>query len=115
MKKSKFTIASILGMTAGTLIILTGILTALKITPPIALTGLEIGLGIWRIFAGLIILIGAYLIPKNKLGAIIVIVMGFFEVFVFSVEKDYTLLTIAPFLAILAGIIGIVKKKSFYR
>ena len=110
MKKSKFTTASIIGMVAGALIILTGILTALKITPPIALIGLEIGLGIWRIFAGLIILTGAYLMPKNKLGAIIVLVMGFFEVFVFSVEKDYSLLTIAPFIAIFAGIIGIIKK-----
>lgn len=110
MKKSKFTIASILGIIAGAIIILTGILTALKITPPIALTGLEIGLGAWRIFAGLIILIAAYLMPKNKLGAMIVIVMGFFEIFVFTVEKDYSLLTIAPFLAIIAGIIGIIKK-----
>ena len=110
MKKSKFTTASIIGMVAGALIILTGILTALKITPPIALTGLEIGLGIWRIFAGTIIVIFSIAMRKDRLYGFIPLALGIFEVFVFLFEKDYSILTVAPLIAIVSGIIGLFHK-----
>ena len=100
----------IVGVIAGLLIILTGVLTALKITPPIAALGLEIGLGIWRIFAGLIVLIASVKINKYPSSSFIIIALGLFEILVFFVEKDYSILTIAPFIAILAGILGILKK-----
>ena len=81
--KYKFSkLAVTLGLIAGLLMILAGILTALKITPPIAAVGQEIGLGIWRVFAGLIITGGAYIAIKNPKGYWAVIVLGIFEVIV---------------------------------
>ena len=100
----------IVGVIAGLLIILTGVLTALKITPPIAALGLEVGLGIWRIFAVLIVLIASIKINKYPPSSFIIIALGLFEILVFFVEKDYSILTISPFIAILAGILGILKK-----
>ena len=111
MKSNK--IGVILGIIAGLLIIITGILTALKITPPITAAGSEVGLGIWRIFAGVLILIFSYIMKKQKMFAIIVLFLGAFEVLVFFVEKDYSLLLIAPFIAILAGILGLMRKPGF--
>lgn len=108
--ESKFNIRAILGIIAGFLIILTGILTALKITPPIATTGAEITLGLWRILAGTIILISSFYISKYRKTNLIILFFGAFEVLVFIVEKDYSLLTLAPFIAILAGILGLIKK-----
>jgi len=109
MKKLSF----ILGIIAGVIIIITGILTALKITPPIALQGLEVSLGIWRIFAGTIILFFVFISRKKpfaKMANVIIIFMGLFEIFVFYFEKDYSLLTIGGFIAILAGILGLIKR-----
>lgn len=110
MKKLSF----ILGIVAGAIIILTGILTALKITPSIVLQGLEVGLGFWRIFAGSIILFLVFFVSREKDFAkttnIIILFMGVFEVFVFYFEKDYSILIIGPFIAILAGILGIMKR-----
>lgn len=100
----------ILGVTAGLIIVLTGILTALKITPGIFAAGLEVPLGIWRIFAGTLIIIFAFISKKQIPMNWIIIVFGVFEVLVFFVEKDYTILTAGPFLAILAGILGLVKR-----
>ena len=109
MKKLSF----YLGILAGFIIILTGILTALKITPPITLQGLEIGLGIWRILAGTVIIILVFasqkIYPKSLNFGIII--MGLFEIFVFYVEKDYTILFAGPFIAILAGTLGLINKK----
>ncbi|MCH7568009.1 MAG: hypothetical protein IIA87_01175 [Nanoarchaeota archaeon] len=103
-------IGLILGIIAGLLMILTGILTALEITPAIAAVGLEVGLGIWRIIAGVIVLIFSFIMAKHKTASFLVIILGAFEVVVFIVEKDYSILTAAPFIAILAGILGLVKK-----
>jgi len=100
----------ILGVIAGLLMILTGVLTALKITPPIAALGLEIGLGIWRVFAGLIIVIASVKANKYPSNNFIILALGLFEILVFFLEKDYSILTISPFIAILAGILGLFKK-----
>ena len=103
----------VLGIISGIIIILSGILTALKITPPIALQGLEVALGSWRIFAGIVILFLVFISRKKpfvKLANIIIIFMGLFEIFVFYFEKDYSLLTIGPFIVILAGILVLIKK-----
>ena len=109
MKKLSF----IVGIIAGLIIVLTGILTALKLTPPITIQGLEIALGIWRIFAGIVILFFVFISRKEpfaKLSNTIIIFMGLFEIFVFYFEKDYSILTIGPFIVILAGILGFMKK-----
>ena len=109
MRKLSF----ILGIIAGAVIIITGILTALKITPPIVLQGLEVSLGIWRIFAGAIILFLVFISRKKdfaKPANVIIIFMGFFEIFVFYFEKDYSVLIIGGFIAILAGILGLIKR-----
>ena len=106
----KISIAGTLSFIAGLLMILTGVLTALKITPEIAAQGAEVLLGIWRIIAGVAILLFAYIARKNRYYFTAVIILGLFEVLVFIVEKDYSLLTIAPVLAIIAGLVGIVKK-----
>jgi len=111
--KKKIQISVTLGAIAGLLIILTGILTALKITPSITAEGLEIGLGAWRVLAGTVIVGFSFFARKNISGHFVILIMGAFEVFVFFIEKDYTLLAIAPFLAILAGIIGIATKNKF--
>lgn len=106
MKKWSF----ILGAVAGLIIVLTGILTALKITPGIFAVGLEVPLGVWRMFAGGLIFIFALISKKQLQMNWVLILLGVFEVFVFFVEKDYTILTIGPFMAILAGILGLLKK-----
>ena len=109
MKKLSF----IFGIIAGVIIIITGILTALKITPPIVLQGLEVALGGWRIFAGIVILFLVFISRKKpfaKLANVIIIFMGLFEIFVFYFEKDYSLLIIGGFIAILAGILGLIKR-----
>ena len=106
MKKLSFA----LGIIAGLIIILTGVLTALKITPAIFAIGLEIALGIWRIFAGAMILVFAFISRKNLLFNWVLIFFGLFEILVFLIEKDYTILFAGPFIAILAGILGLMKK-----
>jgi len=106
MKKLSFA----LGIFAGLVIILTGILTALKITPVIAAVGLEVVLGIWRVFAGIMILVFVFISRKNKIMNWIVIAFGVFEILVFLGERDYTILFVGPFIAILAGILGLMKK-----
>jgi len=108
--KKEIKLSLIVGVIAGLLMILTGVLTALKITPPIAVLGLEIGLGIWRVFAGLIVLIASVNINKYPSNSFIILALGLFEIFVFFVEKDYSILTISPFIAIIAGILGLLKK-----
>ena len=108
--KNKNNVAVVLGIIAGILIILTGILTALKITPPITAVGLELYLGLWRIFAGTIIVIFSITMRKDRLYGIIPLALGIFEVFVFLFEKDYSILTIAPLIAIVSGIIGLFHK-----
>jgi len=110
MKNKKRNVAIFLGIIAGVLIILTGILTALKITPPITATGSEVLLGLWRIIAGVVIVIFSILVVKNKFYGIAPIIFGAFEILVFFVEKDYTILVIAPFIAILSGIISLFHK-----
>ena len=90
--------------------ILTGILTALKITPAIFAVGLEVTLGIWRIFAGSLIVVFVFMSRKNIRLNWIIIALGVFEIIVFLIEKDYTLLTIGPPIAILAGTLGLIKK-----
>ena len=106
MKKLSF----IFGITAGLIMILTGILTALKITPPIFAVGLEVTLGIWRIFAGSLIVGFVFMSRKNIRLNWIIIALGVFEIIVFLIEKDYTLLVIGPPIAIVAGIFGLMKK-----
>ncbi len=106
MKKLGF----VLGIIAGLIIILTGILTALKITPAIFAVGLEVALGIWRIFAGSLIIVFAYISRKNIMLNWVIVALGVFEIIVFMVEKDYTLLAIGPPIAILAGILGLIRK-----
>jgi len=106
MKKLSF----ILGVVAGLIVLLTGILTALKITPGIFAVGLEVPLGVWRIFAGALIITFTFISKKQISLNWAIILLGVFEVFVFFIEKDYTILTIGPFLAILAGILGLVKR-----
>jgi len=106
--KKEIKISLIVGVLAGLLMILTGVLTALKITPPIAVLGLEIGL--WRVFAGLIVLIASVKVNKYPSSSFIILALGLFEILVFFVEKDYSILTISPFIAILAGILGLLKK-----
>ena len=106
MKKLGF----VLGIIAGLIIILTGILTALKITPAIFAVGLEVALGIWRIFAGSLIIVFAYISRKNIMLNWVIVALGVFEIIIFLVEKDYTLLTIGPPIAILAGTLGLIKK-----
>ena len=106
----KIKISLILGIIAGLVIIVTGVLTALKITPGITAVGSEVLLGIWRVFAGILILTFAMMAKKFPLGNILVLLLGTFEVFVFFVEKDYTILTTGPFIAILAGIFGVLKR-----
>mgnify|MGYP000120314283 CR=1 FL=1 len=111
MKKLGF----ILGIIAGIIIILSGILTALKLTPPIALQGLEVALGIWRIFAGSVILVFVFLSKKisfEKLMYIGIIILGLFEIFVFYFEKDYSILMSGAFIAVLAGIFGLLESKK---
>ena len=108
--EKKIKLSLIVGVIAGLLMILTGVLTALKITPPIAVLGLEIGLGIWRVFAGLIVLIASVNVNKYPSSSFIIIALGLFEILVFFVEKDYSILTTSPFIAILAGILGLLKK-----
>lgn len=100
------------GIIAGLIIILTGMLTALKLTPPITLQGLEITLGIWRIFAGTVILGLVFISQKMypKLMSSGIILMGLFEILVFYFEKDYSILFIGPFIAILAGILRLSDK-----
>lgn len=105
MKRGRINVSLILGVIAGLLILLTGILTALKLTPPITAVGLEVSLGIWRIFAGILVGIFSVVMVKHKAGSSIVLLLGLFEVLVFFVEKDYSVLTVAPFIAILAGIL----------
>ena len=99
MKKLGFA----LGVFAGLLFILTGVLTALKITPEIAAVGLEVSLGIWRILAGTAILIFTFLSVKKKEMSWGIIGFGVFEIFVYVVEQDYSILTISPFIAIISG------------
>lgn len=106
MKKLSF----IFGIIAGALIIITGILTALKITPAIFAVGLEVALGIWRIFAGSLIIIFTFISRKNIMLNWVIVALGLFEIIVFMVEKDYTLLAIGPPIAILAGILGLIRK-----
>ena len=89
---------------------MTGILTALKITPPIFAAGLEVALGIWRIFAGSLIIVFVFISRKNIMLNWVIVALGLFEIIVFLVEKDYTLLTIGPPIAILAGILGLIRK-----
>lgn len=111
MKKWGF----ILGIISGIIIILSGILTALKLTPPITLQGLEIALGLWRIFAGGVILFFVFLSKKNSLKTLMylgIIVLGLFEIFVFYVEKDYSILISGAFLAVLAGILGLLESNK---
>ena len=108
--KNKNNVAVVLGIIAGILIILTGILTALKITPSITAVGLELYLGLWRIFAGTIIVIFSIAMRKDRLYGIIPLALGIFEVFVFLFEKDYSILTVAPLIAIVSGIIGLFHK-----
>ena len=108
--KNKLKLSLILGIIAGLIMILAGILTALKITPPITAVGAEIGLGIWRVIAGALILLFAFIAKKNPTGNFGVIILGIFEVIVFVVEKDYTILVAGPFIAILAGVLGLIKK-----
>lgn len=110
MKNKSGKIGIILGIIAGLIMIITGVLTALKITPPIAAVGQEIGLGIWRILAGLIVLGAAYVAQKNHKAHWAVIILGAFEIIVFAVEGDYSFWTAGPFIAILAGILGLLKK-----
>jgi len=100
----------VLGIIAGLIIILTGVLTALKITPPITAVGLEVSLGLWRIFAGSMILVFIFISRKNKIMNWVVIGFGAFEVLVFLIERDYTILFAGSFIAILAGILGLMKK-----
>lgn len=106
MKKLSF----IFGIIAGLIIVLSGILTALKITPQIAAVGLEVSLGIWRIFAGIMILVFVFISRKNRPMNWIVIAFGAFEILVYLIEKDYTVLFTAPFIAIISGIFGLIKK-----
>lgn len=106
MKKLSF----IFGIIAGVLILITGVLTALKITPEITAAGLEVALGIWRIFAGVLIITFVFISRKNIVLNWAVIALGIFEITVFLVEKDYTFLVIAPFIAIIAGFLGLIKK-----
>jgi len=105
----------VLGIISGIIIILSGILTALKITPPITAQGLEIGLGLWRIFAGGVILFFVFLSKKVSLKKsmyIGILILGLFEIFVFYVEKDYSILMSGTFLAVLAGIIGLLESSK---
>ena len=108
--KKRGKISLILGIIAGFIMILAGILTALKITPPITAVGSEVLLGVWRVFAGVLMIIFAVIAKKHLFGNTLLIIIGAFEVLVFFIEKDYTLLIIGPFVAILAGILGIFKK-----
>ena len=111
MKKLSF----ILGIISGIIIILSGILTALKLTPPITLQGLEIALGLWRIFAGGVILFFVFLSKKISLKKpmyIGIIVLGLFEIFVFYIEKDYSILISGAFIAVLAGIFGLLESSK---
>ena len=108
--KTKNNIAVVLGIIGGGLIILTGVLTALKITPPITAAGLELYLGLWRIFAGTVIIIFSIAMRKDRLYGIIPLTLGIFEIFVFLFEKDYSILTIAPLMAVLSGIISLFHK-----
>ena len=109
MKKLGF----ILGIIAGIIIILSGILTALKFTPTIAAQGLEVVLGIWRIFAGSVILFFVFLSKKISLEKSMylgIIILGLFEIFVFYVEKDYSIIMSGAFIAVFAGILGLIDK-----
>ena len=83
MKNKNNNVAVFFGIIAGMLIILTGILTALKITPPITAVGLELYLGLWRIFAGTIVVIFSIAMGKDRLYGIIPLALGVFEIFVF--------------------------------
>lgn len=103
-------IGVVLGVIAGILFIITGILTALKITPSITAEGLEVSLGIWRIFAGIVVIGSSLAMKKYKQAGIITLALGLFEVLVFFVEKDYSILTVSPFIAIFAGIFGLLRK-----
>jgi len=100
----------ILGIVAGLIMVVTGVLTAMQITPPIAATGAEVGLGIWRVLAGVLVLIFSFVMVKQRAMAAIVLVLGLFEILVFAVEKDYTLLIAGPIIAILAGILAFAKR-----
>jgi len=100
-------LSKILGLVGAVLIILTGVLTALKITPGIRLVGLEVWLGAWRVLAGTGILIFALLMDKTKLAKYAVLLIGCFEVFVFIFEGDYSILFVSPFVAIAAGILAL--------
>ncbi len=100
----------ILGFIAGLIIILSGILTALKITPAITAVGLEVTLGIWRIFAGSLIIVFVFIARKQIMFNGVILLLGLFEILVFLVEQDYTILVSGSLLAILAGILGLVKK-----
>ena len=105
----------IIGIISGIIIILSGILTALKITPSITAQGLEIALGLWRIFAGGVILFFVFLSKKNSLKTLMyigIIFLGLFEIFVFYVEKDYSILISGAFLAVLAGILGLLESNK---
>ena len=100
----------IIGVIAGIIMILAGVLTALQITPEITAKGLELELGIWRVLAGIIVLGSSFYILKNKLASWVIIFFAVFEIFVFFIEKDYTLLVLGPLIAILAGILGLFNK-----
>jgi len=108
----KIKISFILAIIAGLLMILTGFLTALKITPPIAAVGAEVGLGVWRVIAGVIVLSAAYIGIEKRIGNWGVIIMGIFEIIVFAVERDYNVLIIGPFIAIIAGALGMFESKK---
>ena len=103
----------ILGSIAGIIIIFSGILTALKVTPTITVQGLEVALGVWRIFAGSAILFFVFLSKKISLEKLMyagILVLGLFEILVFYFEKDYSILMSGAFIAVLAGILGLIKE-----
>jgi len=103
----------VLGLISGALIVVSGILTALGISPPLSshiwqfTPAIAFGLGTWRIFGGALIFLGVFLSKTTKIGYGFVLLLGLFELFVTAVEGDWTILSSGAVLAVVAGAWGL--------
>lgn len=111
MRPARWVLVSGLG---GVIVVVTGFLT-LNHALPVAVghtQDQEAFLGVWRLFAGCVVLIGALLQTRWRvLGAVLTLLFGLFEIFVNVVSRDviqwpFTGLASGALLAAIGGGVG---------
>jgi len=108
-KKTNFKWGITLGILAGITLIFSGVLTTMEITPRLE-DGAGVAIGLWRVFAGSLVLFFSFYITTNRTGGLVVALIGIFEIFVLLFVRDFSAFSTAPLIAVLAGTIELLKK-----